>query len=112
MPSAITSFESEVRSTAKLTYPNRIEIYDYGHTNDGTFYYAMEFLPGMNLQEIVDRYEPLPPERVVFLLRQVCLALRETHTAGLIHRDTKPGNIFAAERAACTTLPNCSTSDL
>ncbi len=97
-PSAIARFESEVRSTANLMHPNTIEIYDYGHTNDGTFYRAMEFLPGMNLQEIVDRYGPLPPERVVFLLRQVCLALREAHTVGLIHCDIKPGNIFAAER--------------
>jgi serine/threonine-protein kinase len=95
---ALARFESEVRATARLTHWNTVEIYDYGHTEDGTFFYAMEFLPGMNLQEIVDRYGPLPPERVVHLLVQVCGALREAHHAGLIHRDIKPGNIFAAQR--------------
>jgi serine/threonine-protein kinase len=58
----------------------------------------MEFLPGLSLAELVDRYGPLPPERVIHLLRQVCDALREAHAAGLIHRDLKPGNIFAAQR--------------
>jgi serine/threonine-protein kinase len=58
----------------------------------------MEFLPGLSLQEIVDRTGPMPPARVVYLLRQVCSALAEAHRSGLIHRDIKPGNIFAAER--------------
>jgi serine/threonine-protein kinase len=97
-PTAIARFESEVRATAKLTHPNTVEIYDFGHTNDGMFYYAMEFLPGLNLQELVERFGPLPAERVVYLLRQVCSALQEAHAAGLVHRDIKPGNIFAAER--------------
>ncbi|GAB4139214.1 MAG: hypothetical protein Tsb009_07990 [Planctomycetaceae bacterium] len=97
-PNALARFESEVRAAAQLTHPNTIEIFDYGHTRDGVFYYAMEYLPGLNLQEIVERFGPLPPERVVHLLRQVCSALKEAHAAGLIHRDIKPGNIFAAER--------------
>ncbi|MFB3077971.1 MAG: serine/threonine protein kinase, partial [Lysobacterales bacterium] len=75
-PKAIARFESEVQATALLTHQNTIEIYDYGHTEDGTFYYAMEFLPGMNLQEMVDGYGPLPAERVVHYLRQVCSALK------------------------------------
>ncbi|WP_298866038.1 serine/threonine-protein kinase [uncultured Gimesia sp.] len=91
-------FESEVQATAGLTHPNTIEIYDYGHTEEGTFYYAMEFLPGLNLQEIVERFGALPPERVVYLLKQVCSALAEAHHKKLIHRDIKPGNIFSAER--------------
>lgn len=91
-------FESEVQATAGLTHPNTIEIYDYGHTEEGTFYYAMEFLPGLNLQEIVERFGPLPAERVVHLLKQVCSALAEAHHKGFIHRDIKPGNIFSAER--------------
>jgi serine/threonine-protein kinase len=97
-PHAIARFEGEVQATAKLTHPNTVEIYDYGHTDDGTFYYAMEFLPGLNLQELVERYGPLPPGRALFLLKQVCSALKEAHAHGLVHRDIKPGNIFAAER--------------
>ena len=95
---AALRFESEVRAAARMTHPNTIEIYDFGQTSDGTFYYAMEYLPGMTLQELVDRFGPLPPHRLVHLLRQVCGALREAHRAGLIHRDIKPGNIFVAER--------------
>lgn len=97
-PLALRRFESEVRATARLTHPNTVEIYDYGHTEDGTFYYVMEFLPGMNLQELVDRYGPLPPGRAVHLLRQVCGALGEAHGLGMVHRDLKPGNIFATQR--------------
>ena len=91
-------FESEVQATARLTHPNTIEIYDYGLTADGVFFYVMEFLPGMSLQEIVDRTGPMSPARVIHLLRQVCNALEEAHGTGLIHRDIKPANVFAAER--------------
>ncbi|MDF1745398.1 MAG: serine/threonine-protein kinase [Gimesia sp.] len=95
---AIANFEKEVKATAKLTHWNTIEIYDYGHTEDGTFYYVMELLPGLSLDELVNLQGPLPPGRVVHLLRQVCGALQEAHEAGLIHRDIKPANIFAAQR--------------
>lgn len=95
---ALARFEGEVQATAALTHPNTVEIYDYGHALDGTFYYVMEYLPGLNLQDLVDRYGPLPAERAVFLMTQVCSALREAHAAGLIHRDVKPGNIYACER--------------
>jgi len=94
----LARFEREVRSTAKLTHWSTVEIYDYGHTDDGTFYYVMELLPGMSLEELVRRYGPLPPERVVHFVRQTCSALREAHGNGLIHRDIKPANIFAAKR--------------
>jgi tRNA A-37 threonylcarbamoyl transferase component Bud32 len=97
-PQALARFEREVRATAKLSHWNSIEIYDYGHTPDGTFYYVMEYLPGMSLSEIVERYGALPPERAIFLLAQVCDALGEAHELGLIHRDIKPGNIFSAYR--------------
>jgi serine/threonine-protein kinase len=95
---AVARFEIEVKATAKLTHWNTVEIYDYGRTDDGTFYYVMELLPGMSLEDLVEKHGPLPPARVVYLLDQVCGALQEAHLAGLIHRDIKPANIFAAQR--------------
>lgn len=91
-------FEREVQSTARLTHWNTIEIFDYGNTEDGIFYYVMEYLPGMNLDEVVRMNGPLPANRVVYLLKQVCEALAEAHGQGLIHRDIKPANIFSARR--------------
>jgi serine/threonine-protein kinase len=91
-------FEREVRLTAGLSHPNTVEVYDYGRAEDGTYYYVMEYLQGLSLAELVERHGPLPPERAVYLLRQVCGALSEAHLAGLIHRDLKPSNIFAARR--------------
>jgi eukaryotic-like serine/threonine-protein kinase len=95
---AIARFEREVQATAKLTHWNTIEIFDYGHTQDGTFYYVMELLPGLSLDEIVAEHGPLPPARTIHFMRQSCNALGEAHGKGLIHRDIKPANIFAAER--------------
>jgi tRNA A-37 threonylcarbamoyl transferase component Bud32 len=92
----LARFEREVRSTAKLSHWNTVEIFDYGHTEDGTFYYVMELLPGLTLQDLVERHGPLPAPRAVHFLRQTCRALREAHGIGLIHRDIKPANIFAA----------------
>jgi serine/threonine-protein kinase len=97
-PRTLARFEREVQAAANLTHWNTIEVYDYGHAEDGTFYYVMEYLPGLNLQDMVERHGPLPPERAVHLLRQVCQALREAHGIGLIHRDVKPSNIIACER--------------
>jgi tRNA A-37 threonylcarbamoyl transferase component Bud32 len=97
-PKAMARFEREVRATAKLSHWNSVEVFDYGRTDDGTFYYAMEYLPGMSVAELVDKYGPLPASRVIYLLRQTCDALAEAHALGLIHRDIKPANIFAAQR--------------
>jgi serine/threonine-protein kinase len=97
-PRTLMRFEREVRTTATLTHPNTVEVFDYGHAEDGTFYYVMEYLPGMDLDDMVERHGPVPPARAVHLLRQVCLALREAHGIGLIHRDIKPSNIIACER--------------
>lgn len=97
-PRALARFEREVRTTCRLSHPNTVEIYDYGRTDDGTFYYVMELLRGLSLAELVERHGPLQPGRVIFLLRQACGALAEAHAAGLVHRDLKPANIFAARR--------------
>ncbi len=97
-PRVLARFQREVQATAQLSHWNTVEIFDYGMTDDGTFYYVMEYLPGMSLGELVARYGPMPPERVIYLLRQACDALREAHAAGLVHRDIKPANIFAAQR--------------
>lgn len=97
-PRHLARFQREVRATARLSHWNTVEIFDYGSTEDGTFYYVMEYLPGMSLAELVNRFGPLPPGRVIHLLRQVCDGLAEAHAMGLVHRDIKPGNIFAAQR--------------
>jgi serine/threonine-protein kinase len=97
-PLSLARFEREIQVTAELSHPNTIEVYDHGTTEDGTFYYVMEYLPGLSLAQLVERYGPLPAARVVFLLKQICGALREAHGVGLIHRDIKPDNIFSAHR--------------
>ena len=97
-PTTLARFEREVQATSRLSHPNTIEIYDFGRTDDGTFYYVMEYLPGMSLADIIEAHGPMPPGRVIYLLRQACGALAEAHASGLIHRDLKPANIFAARR--------------
>ena len=97
-PTTFHRFEREVQSMATLTHWNTVEVYDYGRTDEGTFYYVMEYLPGLSLQELVELYGPLPPGRAIHYLRQVCAALREAHSIGLIHRDIKPSNIIACQR--------------
>jgi serine/threonine-protein kinase len=87
-------FQREARATAMLTSVNTVRLYDYGVTNDGRLYYAMELLNGFDLQRVVDNGGPLPPARVVALMTQVCDSLIEAHSAGLIHRDLKPQNLF------------------
>jgi serine/threonine-protein kinase len=97
-PRMLARFEREVRATAKLSHWNSIDIYDYGSTADGTFYYVMEYLPGHNVGEIVEEYGPIAGPRLVYLMDQVCSALYEAHGIGLVHRDIKPANIFCAYR--------------
>ncbi len=93
-PQALDRFEREVQLTSQLTHPNIISIYDFGRTEDGAFYYAMEHLEGMDLQEIVSATGPWQAARVIHVLRQACGALDEAHGSGLLHRDIKPSNIF------------------
>ena len=97
-PDELRRFEREVRLTATLSHPNTIQVFDYGHTEDHVFYYVMEYLEGLSLEEVVRRHGPLPPARAIYFLRQVCAALQEAHDIGLIHRDVKPGNVRVCKR--------------
>jgi eukaryotic-like serine/threonine-protein kinase len=87
-------FEREAKATAGLRSPHTVDIYDYGSTEDGTFYYVMELLDGFDTETLVTEFGPLPPERAISLLIQACQSLAEAHQGGLIHRDVKPANIY------------------
>ncbi|MCA9536514.1 MAG: serine/threonine protein kinase [Myxococcales bacterium] len=87
-------FQREVSATSALCSPHTIAVYDFGIAHDGTFFYAMERLHGIDLHSLIQQYGPLPAGRVVFILRQICHSLEEAHRAGLVHRDVKPANIF------------------
>jgi serine/threonine protein kinase len=91
-------FEHEVQLTSQLTHPNTVEVYDYGHTREGVFYYVMEYLPGIDLARLIELEGAIPASRAAYILSQVCGSLDEAHTRGLIHRDIKPMNIILTER--------------
>jgi serine/threonine-protein kinase len=95
---AVKRFEREARATAALTSPHTVQLHDFGVAEDGTFYYVMELLQGLDADSLVHRFGPQPPERVVHVLRQVCDSLAEAHRAGLVHRDIKPANVFLCRR--------------
>ena len=97
---ALARFEREVQLTAKLSHPNIVSVYDFGRTQDGTFYYAMELLDGVDLQQLVDGSGAQPAARVQLLLRQAAQALAEAHAVSLIHRDIKPANMILTQRAS------------
>jgi serine/threonine-protein kinase len=84
----------EAQATALMRSPHTIELYDFGVANDGTFYYVMELLDGFNLQTLVEKFGPVPAERAISMLLQVCHSLGEAHDEGLIHRDIKPANVY------------------
>lgn len=94
----LARFEHEVQLTSQLTHPNTIEIYDYGHTREGIFYYVMEYLPGIDLSRLIEADGAIPANRAAHILCQVCGSLSEAHARGLIHRDIKPMNIILTER--------------
>jgi serine/threonine-protein kinase len=97
---ALTRFEQEAQATAQLRSPHTVEVYDFGQASDGSFYYVMELLDGLDLQKLVDTHGPLPASRVVYILRQVCHSLGEAHAAGMVHRDIKPANIFVCRHGS------------
>lgn len=90
-------FQREVQLTSRLTSPHTIHIYDYGISPEGVFYYAMEYLPGADLERLVDGTGPLPEGRVIYLLLQACASLEEAHDRGIVHRDIKPGNLIVSQ---------------
>lgn len=87
-------FEREAQATAALNSPHTIQLYDFGATDDGSFYYVMELLAGRDLESLVREFGPMPFERAIFLLRQVCHSLADAHARGFVHRDIKPANIY------------------
>ncbi len=91
---AAARFEREVKATSSLTHPNTVRVFDYGTTEDGTLYYAMELLDGVSLGTLLSEQGPLPAERVTFLAVQITRALAEAHSKGIVHRDLKPDNLI------------------
>ncbi len=87
-------FEREARATAALRSPNSIVVYDFGTTDEGTFYYVMELLDGLDLESFVSRFGPVPAARAIHILSQACDSLADAHESGLIHRDVKPANLY------------------
>jgi hypothetical protein len=96
--SSLSQFEREAQITSQLTHPSTIQIYDFGRTDDGVFYYAMEYIDGLTLHELIALTGPQPAARVIAILVQICGSLSEAHAAGLVHRDIKSANIMLCER--------------
>lgn len=91
---AIARFETEAQTTANLQSPHTVQLFDFGSTDDGSFYYVMELLEGLDLETMVSRFGPLSADRVVYFLDQVCHSLADAHSHSMIHRDIKPANLF------------------
>jgi serine/threonine-protein kinase len=90
----VRRFEREAQVIARLRSPHTVELFDFGIATDGAFYYVMELLDGLDADSLLRRFGPIPPERAIYLLRQICHSLSEAQSCGLVHRDIKPANIF------------------
>jgi serine/threonine-protein kinase len=97
-PHSFSRFEREVQLTAKLRHPNTVEVYDFGQTEEGTFFYVMQYVQGISLASLIERYGRQSPHRVIHILQQVCWSLVEAHDRGMVHRDIKPGNILLSSQ--------------
>ena len=86
-------FEREAQAIASLRSPHTIDLFDFGIADDGTFYYVMELLDGLDAERIVKMFGPMPAARVIHVIRQVCHSLSEAESVSLVHRDIKPANI-------------------
>jgi len=95
---ALSQFEREAQLTSQLTHPSTIQIYDFGRSEGGVIYYAMEYIEGLTLHELVELTGAQPAARVISILLQICGSLAEAHAVGLVHRDIKPSNIMLCER--------------
>jgi serine/threonine-protein kinase len=93
-------FEREARATAALSSPHTIQLFDFGSTDEGAFYYVMELLVGRDLESLIKEFGPVGSDRAVFLLRQVCHSLADAHARGFVHRDIKPANIYVCRMGA------------
>lgn len=98
-PATIAAFEQEVQLSAQLNHYNSVQIYDYGRTEDGSFFYVMEYLQGETLHDRIQRTGPLSNQETVAIISQVCDGLREAHNMGMVHRDLKPANIFLSQNS-------------
>jgi hypothetical protein len=96
-PTAVRRFEQEIEATSRLSHPNTVRVLDYGVTDDGLWYYAMELLTGSNLQDLVNKNGPLEPQRALRIALQISRALSEAHGVGIFHRDIKPENVIVTE---------------
>lgn len=96
---AVERFKREAGAASSLSSPHTIELYDFGVSDDGTFFYVMELLDGLDLQAMVEKHGPINPGRVIHFLRQACDSLAEAHHLGMVHRDIKPANLFACRVA-------------
>jgi serine/threonine-protein kinase len=93
-PDTVKRFEREAQAAGQLRSQHVVRVFDFGASDDGLYYIAMEYLPGLNLADMVQRFGPMPPGRAINVIIQACRALEEAHAAGIIHRDLKPHNLF------------------